>query len=55
MAIGDVRTKEIDWRTLVLKAEPDFYAKRRKELFYKFSNGREFRDDPTKTGAYPDE
>lgn len=55
MATADVKTREIDWRTLVLKAEPDFYAKRKKELLYEFSNGKQFRGDPTKQGAYPDE
>lgn len=56
MASGDVRTIEFSWLELVLKAEPDFYAKRRREKLFEFSNGREFRGDPAKVNtAYPDE
>lgn len=53
---GEVRTVEMDWRTLVLKADPEFYAKRKKELLFEFSNDRQFRGDPNKQNtAYPDE
>jgi hypothetical protein len=56
MASGDVRNIEIAWRTIVLKAEPEFHANRKKELLYEFSNGKQFRGDPTKVAtAYPDE
>lgn len=40
----------------ILKADPDFYAKRRDQKLYEFSNGREFRGDPEKVStAYPTE
>jgi hypothetical protein len=56
MAAGEVRTVETSWLTHVLKADPDFYAKRRDEKLYEFSNGREFRGDPRRIAtAYPDE
>lgn len=50
-----VRTVERSWLQLVLQADPEFYAKRKDELLYEFSNGRQFRGDPNKVGtAYPD-
>lgn len=58
---GQVRTVTFDWRSIVLEAEPEFYANRRNELLYEFSNGREYRGDPNKVataypdGAFPDE
>lgn len=53
---GEVRTIEINWRSVVLRNDPEFYAKRRDELLYEWSNGRQFRGDPNKVGtAYPDE
>lgn len=53
---GQVRSVTYNWRSEVLKADPRFYAKRKDELFYEWSNGRQFRGDPTKVAtAYPDE
>lgn len=53
---GKVRSVTFSWRTKVLEADPDFYAKNRDEILYEFSNGRQFRGDPTKVAtAYPDE
>lgn len=45
----------IPWRTMVLRRDPDFEKDRRNELEYKFSNGREFRADPAKRGAYAED
>lgn len=40
----------------MLKADPNFYTDRKKELLYEFSDGRQFRGDPNKIAtAYPDE
>ncbi|MBT1154358.1 hypothetical protein J1C56_02005 [Aminobacter anthyllidis] len=56
MATGDVRTVSFTWLSVILKAEPEFYAKRKDERLYEWSNGREFRGDPRRVGtAYPDE
>lgn len=56
MASGDVKTREISWTAIVLQADPEFYAKRRDEKLFEFSNGRVFRGDPSKLNtAYPDE
>ena len=56
MASGDVQTRSFNWLEVVLKADPEFYAKRKRELLWEFSNGREFRGDPDKINtAYPDE
>lgn len=53
---GEVRTVEYNWRTVILQSDPDFYAKRKNELLFEFSNGRQFRGDPNKRNtAYPDE
>lgn len=53
---GQVKTVEFDWRAIVLKADPTFYRDRKDELLYEFSNGRQFRGDPSKIAtAYPDE
>lgn len=48
---GQVRNRSVSYLTEVLKADPDFYAKRRDELLYEFSNGREFRGDPRTTAT----
>jgi hypothetical protein len=53
---GQVVTTQRTWLSKVLEADPDFYAKRKDELLYKFSNGKEFRGDPNRVAtAYPDE
>lgn len=49
-----VRYVEKTYISEVLRADPQFYADQRDVLLYKFSNGREFRGDPTKVAtAYP--
>jgi hypothetical protein len=47
-----VKTKKIDWKTLVEKAEGT--TRRQKELIYEFSNGRRFYEpfDPSGRGIY---
>lgn len=45
-------TVEVPYRSLVLRADPDFEYKNRHQLFYEFSNGREFREDENQHGAY---
>lgn len=45
-------TVELPYRSLVLRADPDFEYKNRHQLFYEFSNGREFREDENQHGAY---
>jgi hypothetical protein len=45
---GAVRNRERTWLELVLEAEPEFYAKRRNETLFEFSNGRKFIGDPTR-------
>lgn len=50
-----VRNTERSWLSIVLKADPTFYADRKNEKLYEFTN-REFRGDPNKVAtAYPDE
>ena len=50
-----VRTLEIPYRALVVRRDPTFEADKRKETEYEFSNGREFKANPTQRGAYADE
>lgn len=45
-------TVEVPYRSIVLRADPDFEYKNRHQLFYEFSNGREFREDENQHGAY---
>lgn len=45
-------TVELPYRSLVLRADPEFEYKNRHQLFYEFSNGREFREDENLHGAY---
>ncbi len=50
-----VQTKEVSWRTEILRADPEFYAKQKREVLWEFSNGKEFRGDHSKVNtAYPD-
>lgn len=51
---GRVQTVTRSWHSVVLDANPDFYADRTDELFYQFSNGREFRGNPNGVGVYTD-
>ena len=46
------RNLSVPWKTMVLRADPDFEASKRKELFYRFSNGRTFIENPANQGAY---
>jgi hypothetical protein len=53
---GQVVTTQRTWLSKVLEADPDFFAKRKDEKLYEFSNGKQFRGDPRKVAtAYPDE
>ena len=55
MARGDVKTRRVNWLTLVLEKIPDYFADKKDVKLYEFSNGREFRGDPEKVGtAYDD-
>lgn len=57
MSLADAAVKNVTFNLMsqILKAEPDFYANRRREKLWEFTN-REFRGDPNKVNtAYPDE
>jgi hypothetical protein len=47
-----VRNLNVPWKVLVLRADPDFEASKRKEPFYEFSNGRRFNENTATHGAY---
>lgn len=47
-----VKTLQTPFKVLVLRADPDFEASKRKEPFYEFSNGRKFNEDTSKQGPY---
>lgn len=46
---------DIPFRTLVLRADPDFDRAKRREEYYRFSNGRVFRGDNATTGPYAED
>lgn len=46
-----VRQTEIPFKTLILRADPDFEAAKRREPFYEFKR-RTFRGDNSKQGPY---
>lgn len=51
-------TKSVErtWKSIVLEADPEFEASKKKQVEYEFSNGRKFSGNPAKRGAYaPDE
>ena len=48
-----VRTLEVPYKVMVLRADPDFEAAKRKEPFYEFT-GRRFDADTSHQGAYSD-
>jgi hypothetical protein len=50
-----VKTLQIPYRALVIRADPDFESAKRKEPFYQFSNGRRFDEDTSRQGPYSDE
>jgi hypothetical protein len=47
-----VKTLQIPWKVMVLRADPGFEAGKRKEPFYEFSNGRTFNEDTAHQGPY---
>lgn len=47
-----VRTKETPFKVIVLRADPNFEAAKRKEPFYNFSNGRRFDENTAQQGPY---
>lgn len=46
-----VRNLELPYLALVLRADPDFEAARRRDIFYEFT-GRTFREDTSRQGPY---
>jgi hypothetical protein len=48
-----VKTLEIPYKVLVLRADPDYEAQRTKDPFYEFT-GRTFRANTATKGAYSD-
>lgn len=48
----NVKTLQIPYKSLVLKADPDFEQAKRKEPFYQFSNGRRFDENTAIQGPY---
>lgn len=50
-----VKTVNVPFLTLVLRADPDFQRAKRHEPYYIMSNGRTFRGDNKTTGAYDGE
>jgi hypothetical protein len=47
-----VRTLQIPWKVLVMRADPAFEYDKKHEPFYQFSNGRRFDEDTSRQGAY---
>lgn len=47
-----VVTTTIPFKTLVVRADPDFERNSRWEPFYEFSNGRVFTEQTSKQGPY---
>lgn len=47
-----VVTTSIPFKTLVVRADPDFERNSRFEPFYEFSNGRVFNEQTSKQGPY---
>lgn len=55
MSDGRVKNVEFNYLTLLLRADSEYYARRRNALLYRFTD-RKFMGDPRKVGtAYPDE
>lgn len=55
MAYHKPRTLNIPWKALILRADPNFEASKRREPFYVFSNGRRFDENTATHGAYSSE
>lgn len=51
-AVSKVRTLQMPFKVLVLRADPNFEAAKRKEPFYEFSNGRRFDENTAQQGPY---
>jgi hypothetical protein len=47
-----VRTLEIPYKVLVLRADPSFESSKRREPFYEFSSGRCFNENTAIQGPY---
>ena len=47
-----VRTLQIPFKVLVLRADPGFESAKRREPFYEFSNGRRFDENTAVQGPY---
>jgi hypothetical protein len=47
-----VKTLEIPYKVLVLRADPSFEASKRAEPFYEFSSGRRFNENTAIQGPY---
>lgn len=47
-----VSTLAMPYKALVVRADPDFEANKRKDPFYRFSNGRRFDENTGLKGAY---
>ncbi len=47
-----VRSLTVPFKTLVVRADPDFEQAKRREVFYEFSNGRMFRENNAVQGPY---
>lgn len=47
-----VITTTVQFKTLVVRADPDFEREKRNEVFYEMSNGRVFRANSDKQGPY---
>ena len=47
-----VKTIVIPFKVIVMRADPAFEAEKRKEPFYRFSNGRLFLENTAEQGPY---
>ena len=50
-----VRTLDVPYKVLVLRADPNFEVEKKREPFYEFSHGRNFYGDTSRRGAYAPE
>jgi hypothetical protein len=47
-----VKSIEVPFKTLIVRADPDFEQAKRREVFYEMSNGRVFRENSDVQGPY---
>lgn len=47
-----VRTVSVPFKTLIVRADPEFEQAKRREVFYECSNGRVFRENNATQGPY---